>query len=385
VLPVFAGERWDELPTEIVPGRADRLPALVLRSTSLAVPALSLKLEPAEIPATVAERVLIQAAAGDWGSQTYRARFLITRLTTRRLEVELPAPPANINLTLLFDGRRLPLQTVDESGNDSDLGKIVRLNVDPDLYRGKAVVLDLQYQLVPGRESDRGVGPAGNLRLLSTFQPPSLRGKVFMWEKRWAVRLPSGWMPLLPGEGARAEQRWGWRGWFPGPVPAADTADLESWFSGTDTAGRMEEGEPSLVCRQSVLRPISVIHVPQQAWLLICSLTVFAIGFVLYYVPLPRGWFWAVTIALALVIAAAGVLWPAILPAVIFGSEPGFLVLALVLLYSWMRQRRYRRQVVFMPGFTHLKSGSSLVRTKGSERVRREPSTVDVAPGGGEQ
>jgi hypothetical protein len=44
-----------------------------------------------------------------------------------------------------------------------------------------------------------------------------------------------------------------------------------------------------------------------------------------------------------------------------------------------MLHERYRRQVVFMPGFTRLKSKSSLIVNTPQPRPR-EPSTVD-APG----
>ena len=46
---------------------------------------------------------------------------------------------------------------------------------------------------------------------------------------------------------------------------------------------------------------------------------------------------------------------------------------------QWMLQRRYHRQVIFMPGFTRLKPGSSLQRT-GSRNVPRGQSTVDEPP-----
>jgi hypothetical protein len=45
----------------------------------------------------------------------------------------------------------------------------------------------------------------------------------------------------------------------------------------------------------------------------------------------------------------------------------------------WLVQARYRRQLVFMTGFSQPKPGSTLVRGEGSKRGR-EPSTVD-APG----
>jgi hypothetical protein len=48
---------------------------------------------------------------------------------------------------------------------------------------------------------------------------------------------------------------------------------------------------------------------------------------------------------------------------------------------QWLVQERYRRQVVFMPGFTRLQAGSSLSRAPQGAKPR-EPSTVDAASAG---
>jgi hypothetical protein len=74
-------------------------------------------------------------------------------------------------------------------------------------------------------------------------------------------------------------------------------------------------------------------------------------------------------------------LWPRSLPAVVFGCLPGLAVLVLALGMQWLLQRRYRRQVVFMPAFTRVVPGSSVLRGTGSSRQRHEPSTVDAPPG----
>jgi hypothetical protein len=89
---------------------------------------------------------------------------------------------------------------------------------------------------------------------------------------------------------------------------------------------------------------------------------------------------------LGLSVAVVGLLWPQLLGAVLYGSQPGLLVLAVVLGVQWLLQRRYRRQVVFLPGFKRLKQGSSMVRPGSSgPRPRVEPSTVDAPSAGGQQ
>jgi hypothetical protein len=127
----------------------------------------------------------------------------------------------------------------------------------------------------------------------------------------------------------------------------------------------------------STLQPIQLTHVPQQAWLLICSLGLIGLGLGLYLLTLPRQVFWPFLALLGLVAALAGILWPGILAAVLYGCQPGILVLAVVLGIQWVLHQRYRRQIVFMPGFTRLKSGSSLIRSGSRNRPRGEPSTVD--------
>jgi hypothetical protein len=47
-------------------------------------------------------------------------------------------------------------------------------------------------------------------------------------------------------------------------------------------------------------------------------------------------------------------------------------------LVLWVWQERYRRQLVFIPGFTRLKVGSSLIRNGKSSKRPREASTIDA-------
>ena len=120
-------------------------------------------------------------------------------------------------------------------------------------------------------------------------------------------------------------------------------------------------------------------HVPEQPWLLVCSLTLLIVGLALAFLSLPRSVFWGTLAALGVGALLAGLFWPGVLGAILYGCQPGALVLVPVLAVQWLMHQRYRRQVVFLPGFTRLKAGSSLVRG-GSSRPRGEPSTVDAAP-----
>jgi hypothetical protein len=112
-------------------------------------------------------------------------------------------------------------------------------------------------------------------------------------------------------------------------------------------------------------------------------LALLAIGLLLYFTSSAPRWFAALLVLLGAGVVLAGVFWPSTLPVVVYGCEPGLLVLLLVACSLWWRQSRYRRQVVFMPGFTRVAPGSSVIRTTSgsSLRPRGEPSTVDAQLG----
>jgi hypothetical protein len=116
-------------------------------------------------------------------------------------------------------------------------------------------------------------------------------------------------------------------------------------------------------------------HFPRQFWLLGCSALILAIGLVLGLVS-SRIFFWLMVLVVVGIGIGVGLAWPALLPNLVYGGQPGLVVLVVILAIQWMLQERYRRQVVFMPGFTRLKSNSSLIRS-GAARSR-EPTTVDA-------
>lgn len=386
--PILEGTLWEELPLEMVPER-ESLPAVVLRAAGINVPLRLKQRDTAPLPAVAIDRALVQATVSEGGHQTYYVRYLIGKLSARAIEVELPAAPASINLELLLDGKRLAnVETIDEEGNEIPNGRIVRLHVEPELYK-KPVVLELRYQMTPGR-------PDGSGRLQTTLSPPRLRGNVFPGRVRWQVGMPPSWVPISLGGQTTVEQRWGFRGWLPAPRSSAAPADLERWFTASsdprapvdyvvDSAVRnFELGTrgSDVVCWQANLAPLVVVHAAEPLWLLLCSLTFLASGLILYFTSSAPRLFGLLLVLLGASVVVAGIFWPSTLPFVVYGCEPGVLILLLVASSLWWRQSRYRRQVVFMPGFTRVAAGSSVMRTSGSSlRPRGEPSTVDAQLG----
>jgi hypothetical protein len=355
--PTPAGHGWEPSPWTEVVEEQDTLPILVLRSSQNRK--LALWLREATEAAVLVDRALFKVTVGDDGHQKYEAQYRLGKLLSGFLDVELPDAPAGLGLEARLDGKEVQWRPLDGTAVRLDLEPHLLADTEPYLVR-KPRLLTLSYQLA-------GEPLAGGWKLQTRFQPLRLRGDVLYQQVRWQVELPDAWVPLYHGGGYAAPQQWTWRGRLFAPRPKV--TDLEG---GSDA--------PSVVCWQTEPDTLRVIHVPTQSWLLCCSLSCVALGLALFLAPLPRKLFWSLLVVLGLAVLAASVLEPTVVSAVAFGCQPGVVVVFLVLGVHWVLQRRYRRQVAFMPGFTRLKSGSSLIRTNNAHRPRGEPSTVDHAP-----
>jgi hypothetical protein len=377
------GQRWLEDKTELVPGRQG-LPELVLRGLEKDMP-LVLVRRPAErssLATVLIQRALIRAVNSPEGGQTYRARFRVSRWSAQTLELELPAGASELGVNVGQVGVQPRKQVADKTG-DKGGPDVYLLNIAPDTS-STPVILEIVYHIKPNGAASAGSESYAWLgKWRTALQPPVLRGAVYLGRVRWQVELPSSRVILDPGNEAVVEQEWGLRGWLLAPQAALGSADLDEWLTEAKGVGAAEDNIPSLVCWQGHPQPLHLVHLPQKPWLLGCSLLFLALGLGINFMPLPRGPFrilcWSAAVVLGLAAALAALVWPNVIPAILYGCEPGIVILVLVLAVQWMLQRRYRRQLVFMPGFTRLKPGSSLVRAGSSNRPR-EPSTVDVPP-----
>jgi hypothetical protein len=381
LVPALAGGPWQEANVEEVKGWS-RLPVLVARCPHLdQQPTLRLGEPAGSTAAVLIDRVLVRVVVLADGSQSYRSSFLISQLAGRSLDVELPARVLNLGPRVTLDGIGVAGVAVDEAGQRTEGGRILRLNL-PEVG-GRAAVLELTYQ-VPAVKTSTGF-------LQSVLSPPVVRGDPGATPVRWQISLPAGWVPLGPEAGPGIGRTWAWHGWLFAPGLAVTSADLDRWFTGAESP-REEEGEtivPSLVCWRSGLEPLTVVYAPQQAWLMVCSLGLLLVGFALYLLARPRelgrglstAWLMPALTALVLAGAVVGLLWPTALSAVALGCEPGAAVLLAFAAVQWLLHVRYRRQIVFLPSFSRGRSGSSLLRPNGSaQRPRAEPSTVDAPP-----
>jgi hypothetical protein len=78
------------------------------------------------------------------------------------------------------------------------------------------------------------------------------------------------------------------------------------------------------------------------------------------------------------VVAVVAWFWPTLLAPFMYGAAPGLAITAALLISQWLLHERYKRQLVFMPGFTRVKGGSSLITASQSPRVHQQPSTIDA-------
>jgi hypothetical protein len=388
--PRPAGDRpWEERGIEEVKDRD--LPVLVLHANKLDAPLRLILGEQAAPYSILVERALVRVWLLEGGVQSWQVRFQLRQLAERDLDLLLPGPVAMLNAQFLFNRHKVTPEIVNDQGERSHGGSIARLHLAPELVRQSAL-LEVVFQPLPGRT---GLTP-----LQTILHPPQIRGAPPV-PTRWEVRVPSNRVLLAPESAADVERAWTRRGWllaarlqrsstdreleraFEKSLPDKRPLDndLVAFSTGPETA-------PALVCWQDLAAPIVLSHAPQQGWLLVCSLGVLTVGLGLYWAAWPRSgdgrlaaWLWPLLAVVTLAVALGSLFWPTTVSAVVYGCEPGILVLLVVIGLQWLMHHRYRRQIVFLPSFSRGRAGSSLIRNNSSNRPQiGEPSTVDAPP-----
>ncbi len=377
--PSLADGPWTEMPPQAAPDHAS-LPALSLHGSGTGLP-LSLRLhESATGPGTslVVERVWVQALVDADGQQAYHTRCLLRPQHTHYLEVGLPASASAIQLTALLDGKRLPWRADEASPG----ARTVRLRIDPPAENATYRLLELLYVLGPG---GAGAPPATGRgsRWQLTLTPPRLLGPVFVGPWRWQIGLATGDLLFSTGEDADFDLRWGWQRGLLTPQPAWTGAALQRWFAGDARPTGLDNALPdvagtTLVGWQASPEALRFLAVPRPLALLVGSLAVVALALAAARWAGPR-LLVAGSLALGAAIVWAGLSHPQVLAQIFYVAQPGLAVVAVVLAAGLLVRGRYRRQVLFLPGFTRPPaSGSSLFRNGSSARGRREPTTIDA-------
>jgi hypothetical protein len=353
-----------------------RFPALVLLARQPVLPLILSLSETAGpvLPACRVQKAQIQVTVDDNGQQFYRARYLLTQVGTPFLDLELPAAlfqPNPPHLKILFRNKEATWKAVDDNGSEISLSKVGRIQLEPG-QGGEAGVLEVDYVLTSGRI-------AGSNAFRSILHPPLLRRETGLTPIRWHVLLPPTWVSVYHEGSFGLGCEWEWRNWLLAPYPALTPSD-RAWRDESEQEtldNRVPQARLAAVCWRWGAEPLHLTHVPQQVWLLLCSFAVLLIGLCLTFLALPRLLFWAMLTILGVGTLVLGLFWPGVLAVVLYGCQPGLLVLVPLVGVHWGLQRHYRRQVIFLPSFARTKTAPVVGRSS-SSRPHGQPSTVDV-------
>jgi len=365
--PMLSGGPWTELPPTPV---ADQpiLPALSLFGSGSGLP-LRLRIEtntPGPGTRPIIERVWGQVVEDEDGGQAYRVRYRLGPVRVDILEIELPAAPEAIRFAAALNQNRLLVSPKDESKGLSE-GR-VRLRVDS--TSGNAPqVLELTYILPADRSG-------GGMRWTWDLRPPIVAGAE-VGPTRWQIARAAGDV-LFALDGFDISERWRWQRGLFAAGPAWGTEELERWFGNADRAVGEATGDDVVVGRQSFPGAIRFVVIPRPLAYLVASLSIIALGLAAVRWGGPRTGT-VVAAGFVAVVAAMAVIWPRFAAQLLAASQPGVAVFLCVLAVRWALQHRYRRRVLFLPGFTRPhENGSSARRASINARPRVEPSTIDV-------
>ena len=357
---------WKERSIELVRERV-QFPSLVATAFGANLP-LTITLEETAAPslaAFVADRALIQVRTTDDGGQQCQARYWVRKINATFVDVELPLPLSLFRESPTFTIGKHPI----DQWKKLDVGeRLIRVQLHPDLVTLPAI-LEISYTL-PADAAEQSSFWS------TTLQAPVFRSGVVIGQMRWQLSTPAPLIAASFGRNVRAEIQWDLEGWFLTPEPA--NVDWEAWLNGRESAQQVAVATFSFA--QVSAHPETVYHLPRQAWLLICSGFFLVLTLGTFFSPAPRWAFWLVLALLGVALASFAVVFPAAWPGVAFGLQPGILLLLVFITMHWLLQERYRRQLVFLPGFTRAKPGSTITRSNAAVRAR-ESSTVDAPPG----
>src|SRR5207249_490500 len=151
---------------------------------------------------------------------------------------------------------------------------------------------------------------------------------------RWQVSLPSNLVPLVVGENLSGAHHWAWRSWLLTPQPEITSTQLDEWLTAQPTAD--SSVIPSLVLARSNMQPLYLFRLPQQVWFVLCSGLLLVLGLGLNFSRLSPYTAGVALLLLGLSLVFLGLFLPSLLPAVLYGCEPGAVVLILLFVVQWM-------------------------------------------------
>jgi hypothetical protein len=303
----------------------------------------------------IVDRSLIEVSGLPSDRLLFRATAWLPRLTSDSVTVDLPADATLLRSALnRVEVRENPVENVGGSQRHRFVLTDLRQLAQP-------AHLDLEY---------RATVSSWPMKVLPAPQFGE-RGQVGL--ARWRVEWPGYRLLLLRGTESLPEQTWRWTGWLGAPAPALNRPEMVYWLGGNSEP---QTARPAYSFMQTgSISPLALASVPQQPWILVLSLSALFLGVLFYSYRPPYPWVWA-TLGLAILVGLG--LWePWLLLAIFFGFQPGLLVLVCVMLVLWIRQQCWQRQVILLPGFARVATGS-VTQPRSAVSKQKRPSTVNA-------
>lgn len=346
----------------------EKLPLLVLQGYGANLP-LTLVIDEgvaASMATFVSDRALIQVQMADDDSQTCRARYVLRKVHAPHVDVELPLAVTRLRDLSVKVGKTAILP--ERKPGDE---KSIRISLHPELLSLPAI-LEIRYTIPPD-------GMDRNYFWKTTMVPPAFPSDVVMGQVRWQFATPTPTIATSFNRRVRPDWQWGVQNWLPTPESSLTSAELETWLTGADGG---QGGEPvTYVFAHNSAQPVTVYHLTRTWWLLGCSGLLLIVALGAFFSPLPRWALWLLALAVGIGGLVVEIVCPALLPPLLFGAQPGLVLLVIFITAYWLMQERYRRQLVFLPGFARTKSASTVVRSSAPQRAR-ETSTLEAPPAG---
>ncbi|MCS6976205.1 MAG: hypothetical protein NZM31_04225, partial [Gemmatales bacterium] len=326
------------------PGSA---PDWQLRAADAASP-LILDLSPAQDlhrATLVVQEARIAVSAPQAGRSRVRFAFRLDPLKRERIQLRLPLERTEIRLErLLVNGTEQRPETIRDSRDFAGMSEI-DIPMSPGFLRGPVLVeLEMPW-------------PAGIRPLGFALQPlPAVEvaDADAVHDALWSLEVPVGYLPLPWSGWADHVPSWGFRFGLIPPSPRANSRN------GNGSLARFA-GVAYDFHQRGTLDPPTILVVPKTLWTFLLSAVVFVVAVTLFYLPRP------LALALTLLVVTAGLtmffwkypLWLG----VVYGIQPGLAISAVILGWAWLRRRRWRRKVAYLPGFTRSSTATALTRS----------------------
>jgi hypothetical protein len=320
-------------------------PSLELQAVGWEKP-LTLTVQPVAedpLPDVNAERVLVEVRPMPDDRLAYRVRLRLTQVRAARLRLLLDAEPGEVLLENAYAHRQaIPVDQWQMEAAGPGRTRLT-LPVTP-RWLSQSILLELRFQVNRPTQSW--------LTLRQQAPGISLEGRARQGTTRWRWEAPAGALLLWHSSALRPEQDWHWFGWAVPPAPSSLGGEMGTWIDPDGEAARLPDLPAYGFTQAARGGQLTVVQVPPLLWCGAGSLLVLTLGWLAWQRMLATRWLWGGAAAALLLLLAFGS--ETLLLALAFAIQPGLVVLGGLILFHWLRQQRWKRQIVMLPGFTRL-------------------------------